>query len=454
MADRLVFPEGFLWGSSVAAHQVEGGNRNNDWWQWEQTPGHIRHGHTSERAADWWNRAESDFALAAKMGHNSLRLSLEWSRIEPEEGRFDDEAIARYRRMLEELRAQGIEPMVCLFHFTLPQWVARRGGFEKGWAVDRFARFVERVAAEYGDLVRWWLTLNEPMVYVGFGWFEGLWPPGKRSFVDALRVARNLVRAHGLAYRILHRQRSDAMVSAGMHLASFVAHDPSSWLGRKVAQFRDWSANGCWLMSTIDGVIRPPLGMNTYVPEAVDSHDFLGFQHYFTFPLAFSLQHAANMFARPMHEPRPDASASMGNPRPDGLYDWAMWLKRFGKPIVVTENGLLEKQERERPAYLLLALSALHRAIRDGADVRGYLHWSLVDNFEWAEGYDARFGLVHVDFETQARTVKPSGDLFADIAKANAITPAMVERIDAGLIARLFPALPGEPELEAVRQAG
>src|SRR5947209_8653909 len=141
MTEILRFPPGFLWGTATAAHQVEGGNTRNDWWLWEQTPGHIRHGDTSEVAADWWHRAEQDFALAAGMHHNALRLSIEWSRIEPLEGRWDEAALARYRAMLESLHGLGLEPMVTLHHFTLPQWLAARGGFETGWAVDRFARF-------------------------------------------------------------------------------------------------------------------------------------------------------------------------------------------------------------------------------------------------------------------------------------------------------------------------
>lgn len=438
MNDSLRFPDGFVWGTATAAHQVEGGNFRNDWWLWEQMPGHIRNNDSAAVACDWWHRAEDDIALAARLNMGAQRVSLEWSRIEPRPGEWDEEALARYRRMLESICAQGMQPLVCLFHFTLPQWVAGRGGWENTWTLDRFARFVDKVAGEYGDLVRWWLTINEPMVYTALGWVMGVWPPGKHRVFDAARVARNLVLAHAQAYHIVHRHRPDAMVSAAMHMASYVPHTPGARGDRIVAAARHWATNHLWLQATLDGVLRPPLGRFQRIGEAVDSHDYLGFQYYFTYPLAFAWRRPTNFFIQEMVDLVPGAAAMMGENRPEGLYTWARWFSRYGKPMVVTENGLLETVERQRPAYLLRALAALHRAIQEGADVRAYYHWSLVDNFEWAEGYAARFGLVHVDFATQQRTVKRSGWLYAEIARANAITPEMAADIDPALVGELF----------------
>jgi beta-glucosidase len=272
-----------------------------------------------------------------------------------------------------------------------------------------------------GDRVRWWLTVNEPMVYAALGWFTGAWPPGKRSLPAALRVARHLVRAHGAAYRVIHRRVPSAMVSAGLHLASWIPHDPASALDRGVAWARDRFMNRAWLEATLRGRLDPPLGAFERVRDAEGSHDFLGLQHYFTYPVAFDPEAAANLFARELHGTREGAPPFMGEFRPEGLGAWATELQRYGKPILVTEHGLLEPEERERPAFLRRALGGLHAAIRGGADVRGYLHWSLVDNFEWAEGYAARFGLVHVDHATQARTVKESGRVYGAIARANAL---------------------------------
>lgn len=440
MSDILRFPDGFLWGTAVAAHQVEGGNVRNDWWLWEQTAGHIRHNDTTAVADDWWNRAEDDIALAARLNMRTQRVSLEWSRIEPRPGEWDEAALARYRRMLEFIRAQGMEPMVCLFHFTLPQWVSGRGGFENAWTVERFARFVDKVVAEYGDLVRWWLTLNEPLVYTALGWVLGTWPPGKHNLLEARKVARHLVLAHAAAYHTIHRRRPDALVSLAMHVASYVPYVEAARGDQVAAWLRNQLANHIWLSATLDGVLRPPFGLWERIPEAVDTHDYIGFQYYFTYPLAFSWRAPNNLFMQEMAQLVPGASNMTGERRPEGLYTWARWLAQFGKPLVVTENGLLENVEVTRPAYLLRALAALWRAIQEGADVRAYYHWSLIDNFEWAEGYQARFGLVHVDFETQQRTVKPSGYLYADIARANGITRGMAQRVDPALAAELFDA--------------
>jgi beta-glucosidase len=418
---ELRFPDGFLWGTATSAHQIEGGNLRNDWWVWEQSPGHVRDGSTSRVACDFWNRAEDDLALAARIGTNAFRFSVEWSRVEPDEGRFDDEALLRYRGWAERLRALGLEPLVCLHHFTLPQWLAAKGGFERPLAVDRFARFADRVAGALAGPVRWWLTVNEPMVYVALGWFAGVWPPGKRSLPDALKVARNLVRAHAAAYRILHRRVPGAMVSAGSHVASFVPADASSALDRGVAALRDRVLNRVWLDATLDGRLAPPLGAWERVADAVDSHDYLAFQHYFTYPVAFSAAAAANLFAKELQRPREGVPPFMGEFRPEGLGAWALDLARHGKPLLVSEHGLLENEERERPAFLVRALEGLHSAIQAGADVRGYFHWSLLDNFEWAEGLSARFGLVRVDFATQERAVKESGRVYERIARANAI---------------------------------
>ena len=190
--------------------------------------------------------------------------------------------------------------------------------------------------------------------------------------------------------------------------------------------------------ATVDGVLRPPLGWNQRLPEAVGTHDYLALQHYFTFPVAFAWRAPGNLFARDMGEPGPDVPPFMGESRPEGLHDRVMWLKQFDLPIVISEHGLLENNERRRPAYMLESLAGLHRAIQDGANVRGYFHWSLIDNFEWAEGYAARFGLIHLDLATQARTIKPSGYLYSDIAAANGITREMAEKVSPVLAQGVF----------------
>jgi beta-glucosidase len=431
MAERLAFPDGFLWGTALSAHQWEGGNFGNDWADWERAPGRVKGSASARVACDGWNRWEADFALAASLGSSALRFSVEWSRVEPEEGAFDDAALARYRAFAERLRTLKMEPVVCLHHFTVPRWLASQGGFESSRSVDLFARYADRVVAALGPVARWWITINEPMVFVALGWLTGVWPPGKRSLPDALRVARNLVRSHGVAYRILHRRVPGAMVSAGLHLASFEPRDPRSRLDRAICGMRRWILDDVWLHSTLEGRLLPPLGLLERVPDAEDSHDYIGFQPYFTYPIAFDLRAPGNLFARELQRPVEGAPPFMGDFRPEGLGEWARELSRYRKPLLVTEHGLLDAHDRDRPAFLVRALARLHAAIRAGAQVRGYLHWSLLDNFEWAEGYGAPFGLVGVDFRTQQRTVKESGRVFASIARANGVPGELLERLAA-----------------------
>jgi beta-glucosidase len=428
MTSPLAFPPGFLWGTATSAHQVEGGNEGNDWADWEREPGRIRGGARAGPACDFWNRAEEDLALAASLGTNAFRFSVEWSRIEPEPGRFDEAALARYAGWAVRCRALGLEPMVCLHHFTLPRWLARRGGFAWSGAVERFARLAEVVADAMAGAVRWWLTVNEPMVLAALGHVQGVWPPGRRSVPEALRVARHLVRAHAAAYHVLHARVPGALVSAAHHLAVYVPHDPRSRLDRAATWLRDRIMNRLFLEATLEGRLAPPLGAGERVPEAAGSHDYLAFQPYFTYPLAFSATRAGGLFAVERHTPRPGAPPFMGEFRPEAPGIWAERLAAHGLPLVVTEHGLLEAQERDRPGFIVAALTGLHRALRRGADLRGYFHWSLLDNFEWAEGFEARFGLVGVDLATQARTPRPSARIYGSIARQNAIPTELLVR--------------------------
>ena len=424
----LAFPPGFLWGTATSAHQVEGGNGGNDWADWEREPGRIRGGAVAGAACDFWRRAEDDLALAASFGTNAFRFSVEWSRVEPEEGRFDEAALARYAGWAARCRALGLEPMVCLHHFTLPRWLARRGGFAWSGSVERFARLAEVVADAMAGRVRWWLTVNEPMVLAALGFVQGVWPPGRHSVSEALRVARHLVRAHAAAYHALHARQPDALVSAAHHLAVYLPHDPRSVLDRAVTWVRDRLMNRLFLEATVEGRLAPPLGAGERVAEAVGSHDYIAFQPYFTYPLAFSPANPGGLFAVERHVPRPGAPPFMGEFRPEAPATWAERLASYRLPLVVTEHGLLEAEERERPGFLVAALTGLHRALRHGADLRGYFHWSLLDNFEWAEGFEARFGLVHVDFATQVRTPRRSAEVYGAIARANGIPAELLVR--------------------------
>jgi beta-glucosidase len=425
----LQFPSGFLWGAATAAHQVEGDNRNNQWWAWEQQPGRIWHGGRSGQACGWWQPggAEGDLDLAAEMGHTTHRLSVEWSRIEPSEGTFDAAAIARYRQILQAMRARGIEPMVTLHHFTDPLWIAQAGGWENPRTIERFRRFVRYTVGELGDLVRLWCTINEPNIYMVYGYLLGEFPPGAHDPARGLRVLNHLLRAHALAYRTIHSLDGQAQVGMAHHIVIFEPADPTSPLDRLAAGVQDALFNAISLYAPHDGVMRFPAGSGLTYGALVDSQDFIGVNHYIRYRVRFDPSQPTQVFARYHLESGALLSDNKANGEPySALAPQAFYLAlkraaRFGKPIYVTENGCPDATDRVRSHLLATYLPQMHRAIQEGADVRGYYHWTLVDNFEWAAGWGLRFGLVELDLPTGQRRIRASGRLYAEIARANAV---------------------------------
>ncbi len=434
------FPQGFLWGTATSSHQVEGNNTNNDWWEWEKEPGHICGDHRSGLACDWWNRAEDDFDLAREMGQNAHRLSLEWSRIEPREGEWDDDAIARYRQMLAGLRERGLEPMVTLHHFTNPLWLVEKGGWETEAVVPLFERYVTKVAEELGDLVELWSVLNEPNVYAILSYAGGRWPPGKQNLLLAFRVLSNMLLAHGRAYQAIHRLQPRAKVGIAHAVRVFDPADPSSRLDRPAAWIPDYIFNRLVLIALIEGVLAFPLALNRKVPDLVDSADFLGINYYTRDMVAFDASHPGELFGRRFYPEGAEMSdGGYGEVYPEGLYRLLKRLAAYDKPIYITENGLPDEDDDQRPRFILTHLAAMHRAIEEGVPVKGYFHWSLVDNFEWAEGWTLRFGLIALNVETQERTVRRGGQLYGEICHANAITQDMVRRYAPEVLDKIFP---------------
>ncbi len=423
------FPKGFLWGTATSSHQVEGNNRNNDWWEWEKKPEHILDDHRSGLACDWWDQAEKDFDLAREIGQNAHRLSLEWSRIEPREGEWDDVAIARYRQMLAGLRERGLEPMVTLHHFTNPLWLTEKGGWETEAVVPLFERYVTKVAEELGDLIELWSVLNEPNIYAILSYASGRWPPGKRSLPLAFKVLGNMLLAHGRAYRAIHRLHPCAQVGIAHAMRVFDPAKPNSALDHWAAWIPDYVFNRLTLTALTKGVLAFPLALHRQVPELVDSADFLGINYYSRDLVAFDASRPHELFGRRFYPDGAEMSdGGYGEVYPEGLYRLLKGLAAYGKPIYVTENGLPDEDDDQRPRFLLTHLAAMHRAMEEGVPVKGYFHWTLVDNFEWAAGWTLRFGLIALDVETQERTIRPSGQLYKEICEAGAITEEMVKR--------------------------
>lgn len=427
MADELAhsFGEGFLWGAATAAHQVEGNNTNNDWWRWEQLPGKITDGSRSGLACDHYNRFREDFQLMRSMGHNAHRLSLEWSRIEPQPGRFDDGAMAHYREVVETLRGLGMTPMVTLHHFTNPLWLADGGGWENPSVVESFRRYARHCVERLGDLVSLWVTINEPNVYAYQCYTAGRWDPEKKDFGTATRVLRNLVRAHAAGYQEIKRSAHGGAARVGLaqHLRVFQAWNRWSPMDRLAAAFPRRAFNHWFLRACTTGFAGFPLGLAQRVPEATGTMDFLGVNYYSRDMVSFQPGAADSLLSRTFPAPgRPRSDFGM-EIYPEGFHTVISdaW-KAYGLPIYITENGVADATDRFRPRALVAHIAEMGRAQREGVDIRGYLHWSSMDNFEWSEGYAMRFGLVEVDFATQERRPRPSAALYSEVITRNGLT--------------------------------
>ncbi|HVO69203.1 MAG TPA: family 1 glycosylhydrolase [Aggregatilineaceae bacterium] len=446
----LTFPAGFLWGAATSAHQVEGGNTNNNWAAWEQTPGHIFQNQTAGLACDWWNgRYVEDFDRAAGMHHNAHRFSVEWSRIEPERGKFDSAALDHYARMIAALRERGMEPLVTLHHFTDPLWITALGGWTNPETVRRFERFARLVVEELGQAVTLWCTINEPMVYVGNGYLLGRWPPGQRSPRRSVQVVEQLLRGHAAAYHAIKNLRPEAQVGFANNQISLITrrpaliHAPASRLLRQVF-------NQAFIEALMTGTLRFPFH-KVNVPEARDAVDWIGLNYYFRFLVGFNLLAPQQLFIQQSRPRRgilgPEGVCEIW---PEGLYEQLRWLgERTQKPLYVTENGVPDADDTLRPLHLVRSIRSLWQATNCDYLVRGYFYWTLADNFEWAEGYNPRyrFGLYGCDPETQVRTQRRSAELYGEICAAKALTADMVRRYVPEAIDELFPGVEVQREI-------
>jgi beta-glucosidase len=432
----LRFPEGFLWGTASSSYQCEGGNTHNQWYRWEQQ-GHIRTGESCAKAVNWWNRAESDFALAEQMGNNALRLSLEWSRIEPTEGRWDNEATDRYRTMLTDLRNRHIKPIVTLHHFTEPLWFADLGGFAHEDNVRFFVRYVTHTIQSLQDLCDFWITLNEPNVYAVQAYVLGSYPPGEHKLVRALHVLRNLMQAHVEAFYAICRVQPEAQIGYCLDYRLFDPANALSPLDRSGARLHETFFSWATLQAGETGRFTFPLNMLIApIAHAAGARDYHGVNYYTREMVHFDPTMPSEMFGRRFTLAGsvyndPGLDNDYGEIYPLGLYRVLKSVykrTRGNKPLYITENGFSDSVDDRRPRAILEHLAMVHRAISDGIPVRGYLHWSLVDNFEWTEGWGVRFGLVEVDPLTQERMPRRSAGLFGEICLANAITEDILER--------------------------
>lgn len=433
---RLNFPAGFSWGVATSSHQNEGNNHNNDFWAWEQLPGKVADGTTSGLVADWWRSAEADFDRAAALGLDTLRLSVEWSRIEPQPGVWDSAAFDRYRVMLRALHQRGITPMITLHHFSNPVWLGEMGGWANPAVVRHFEQYATRTAAALGDLAPLWGTINEPYIYAAQAYGLGQWPPGQRSLLKMVDVMRNQVRAHAAAYHAVHRVQPGAQVGIVKHMAGFDPHHPLLPGDRSLAAVMDTLANWRFLDAVMTGRFKFPLGLGLRRCRiSAATNDFIGVNYYGRSRLRLHWR------GIPMEAPPEIAWPAPWINRevyPRGLYRFLMRLRRYNRPVYITENGMADTTDLIRPGFLLAHLANVHRAIQEGADVRGYYHWTLVDNYEWTEGWTTRFGLFGLDTDTQVRTMRRSARLYREIVAANGITEEMVAQYAPHMMAQVF----------------
>ena len=399
------FPKNFLWGASTSSHQVEG-NNHNDWSEWEKKNAgrlakeseskfgqlaawsHIKEeaqrpeSYISGIACDHYNRFKEDFDIAKHLGHNAHRFSIEWSRSEPEEGKFDDKEIEHYREVIKALRDRGLEPFVTLWHWTMPLWMAEKGGIISKEFPVYFERYVRYTVEKLKDGVTFWMTLNEPTAVIGAAYKSGQWPPQKRSAVLALRAFRVLADAHSRAYKTIHEINHNAEVGCGHGLWYVEPRNARSLLDRWAARFYRFFANHYFFRLTGRGV-----------------HDYIGVQQYRYFYVRFP---------QVLQSPKAPVSDMGWELMPEGTFKILMEMKRYGKPMYLTEHGLADADDSRRAWFIAETLKNIKKTMEAGAYVRGYFHWSLMDNFEWDKGFWPRFGLVAVDRKTLGRKIRPS----------------------------------------------
>jgi beta-glucosidase len=403
----IKFPQDFLWGAATSAYQVEGNNVNSDWWQWEVDTGREHSG----PACRHYEFYEQDFELAKSLNHNSHRLSIEWSRIEPEEGKFSEKELKHYIDVILSLRARNIEPILTLHHFTNPAWFSKSGGWEERESIVYFLRYCDFVVRALARHVHYWITINEPNVYISHSYIMGVWPPQVKSYLKAKLVEGNFAKAHIRCYSLIHKIYKELnivkpSISIAQNMMAFVPCAPSL-KNRFAANLRDKWYN----LGFLDKIMRYKtldfIGLNYYSRQLVELKSWgIG---------SFALDVCQNNH-------HPVKKNSLGwDIYPEGLYEILLKVKKYGLPIIITENGICTADDSMRWEYIHTHLKNIHLAMEKGVDVKGYLYWSLMDNFEWDKGFGPRFGLIDIDYSTYKRTVRESARKFSGVCKTGVL---------------------------------
>ena len=408
-------PDNLKLGCATAATQIEGEDKNNSWYAWAQTPGHIKDGTSPIRANQHWRLYEKDLLLMSEMGIRDYRFGIEWSRIEPTRGVFDDKAMDHYRAEIQRMIQYGIRPLVTLHHFSNPIWFEEMGAFETGESVGLFQKYAVYVVSHLSDLCTDYVTINEPNVYAVNGYIFGSWPPGKKSFTKAFKVMKNLTLCHLHAYRYIHELYCEREVRVGFanHLRVFVPYGKNPFYAWQ-AKIMEYLFQGALTKSMSTGQLAFPIGCTA--PLGRDRYyDYIGINYY-------SRSVIKNFKEIDLPDrPRNDLGWDI---YPEGLSILCCGqYKKYHAPIWITENGTCDKEDQFRSAYIY---DHLRQIADEKLPVERYYHWTFIDNFEWAEGESARFGLVKCDFETQERTVRQSGRFYSEVIGRRKVTSEMI----------------------------
>ena len=399
----LTFPKDFLWGSATSSYQVEGGNDNTDWWHWEKKVGHQNSG----QACNHYELYEQDFDLVKGLNHNTHRLSIEWARIEPQQGEFSQKEIQHYIDVILALRSRGIEPMVTLHHFTNPLWLSQMGGWENKRCIALFARYSDVVVRALAKHVRFWITINEPTIFSSHAYIFGWWPPQAKSYWRARTVQNNLLEGHIRAYRLIHKIYKEhgltsPSVSISHHISAIVPCT-ASLKDRCAVYLRDRFFN----FDLLDKLAR------------AGSLDFIGLNYYSRHLVHLKQWGLGNLawdVCTQGHHPLQKNFLGW-DIYPDGLRQVLVKLKRYNISVIITENGICTPDDHARWEFVQAHLNSVHQAMEQGVKVAGYLYWSLMDNFEWDKGFGPRFGMIDVDYNTQKRTIRDSARKFGQVCK-------------------------------------
>lgn len=400
----IQFPHNFLWGAATSAYQVEGDNINSDWWEWEKKAGLKE---TSGLACRHYEFYKCDFDLASLLNHNAHRLSIEWSRIEPDEGKFSEPEIEHYRNVILSLKQRNLEPIVTLHHFTNPLWFARKGGWQNNKACGYFLRYVEKTAEALCENVKYWVTINEPMVYVYHAYILGFWPPQEKSFLQAKQAKENLILSHIESYKLIHKiyrkeNLNSPLISIAQNMQEFVPC-AATLRNRFAVYLRDKYFNLEFIERLMRAKTLDFIGINYYTRGLVETQ-------------GWSFRNLALDVCNKNHS-RLNKNSLGWDIYPEGLYRLLLKLKKYGLPIFILENGICTQDDNLRWDFIREHLKNIHLAMRGGVKLLGYIYWSLIDNYEWDKGFEPRFGLIEVDYNTYKRTVRESARKYSLVCK-------------------------------------